>query len=267
MVLLTVTVFLSGTVFAQDTHNAIDAHEHDELEVVDVQESPEAVEKFNNLIASLEPEKARLILEDNELVSMMKRDAYWAPQVKVNRNAFRLLFTSLPVSGYPVNSYYTYNGSACTCHSFCTPSIPSSSFSKYRCYNPSASASGNCIRYNGTGAIQCKGFADYVFNQYTGADISESTKVSDYPTGFTNDSNGEEVIAEFFGRMPVGSNIRVSVRNASYNHSFIISAKSPTGITMYDCNGSSSRCQIKNTTRSWTTLVSKYDGIIYAWAA
>ncbi len=174
---------------------------------------------------------------------------------------------SLPLSNYGNGTYYTNSGSACTCHSApCTYSVPNGGVATL-CYITSTKKSGNCKRYTGTGAIQCKGFADYVFKQYTGSDVSSSSLVSGCPSSITNDSTGQTKIKDFLSKLTVGSNVRVSVRNATYNHSFIITDITDTGIILYDCNATSSACKVRTATRTWEQLASAYKGVVSAWKA
>lgn len=228
--------------------------------------SDESVEKFNAYIASLPEETAELILADEELVFTMKLDSYWEEPTETKQT--RAVTASIPLSSYPHGSFYTYNGAACTCHANCTYSLPREwTGATNRCYNTSTGASGNCKRYEATGSIQCKAFADYVYKQYTGSDISSSTQVS--VTGYSSIANtaaGADKMEDFFSALPVGSNVRVSVRNASYNHSVIISAKSSTGVTIYDANRIG-KCKVGNQTKTWEELASMYDGIVNAWEA
>jgi len=241
-------------------------HDHSENAIIandyEIQISKEAVEKMEAYLDTLDVEARQLIAEDQELVQMMQQDFYWAPQAPRTTRAS----VTLPLSGYGDGTYYTYNGSACTCHSYCTYSIPSGGTTT-RCYNTNTGSSGNCKRYTGTGSIQCKGFADYVFKQYTGSDVSSTSAVSDCPSSITNDSAGQTKIKNFLSGLTVGSNIRVKVRNASYNHSFIITKITADGITLYDCNGTSSACKVRVITRTWAQLTSAYSGVVSAWEA
>lgn len=228
--------------------------------------SAESIQKFNEYIASLSDEEAALILADEELVFNMKLDSYWnTPEISTNS----VRSVSLPLSGSPAGSYYSYNGSACDCHSHCTYSVPSSAYSAYRCYYSysGVTKSGNCVRYKPTGSIQCKGFADYVYHEYTGHDVGDSYTVSTSGySSISNDTTGANLMKSFFTSLTVGSNVRLSVRGASYNHSVIVCSTSSTGVYIYDANRTGN-CKIGYTFKTWSQLASSYSGIVKAWAA
>ena len=226
--------------------------------------SPESIQKFNEYIASLSEEEASLILADEELVFNMKLDSYWETN-NVSTNSVRAV--SLPLSNYTAGKFYSSTGKACTCHSYsCTYSIPSGA-SSTKCYITSKSKSGDCIRYAATGSIQCKAFADYVYHEYTGHDIGSSYTIS--TTGYSsisNDTAGANLMKAFFEDLDDGSNVRVSVRNKTYNHSIIVCKASSTGIYLYDANRVGT-CKVGYQYKSWSQLASMYDGIVKAWAA
>lgn len=226
--------------------------------------SAESIQKFNEYIASLSEEEAALILADEELVFNMKLDSYWNTS-EVSTNSVRSV--SLPLSSYPSGSYYSSTGKACTCHSYsCTYSVPSGN-STSKCYITSKSKSGDCIRYVATGSIQCKGFADYVYHEYTGHDVGDSYTVSTSGySSISNDTTGANLMKSFFTSLTVGSNVRLSVRGASYNHSVIVCSTSSTGVYIYDANRTGN-CKIGYTFKTWSQLASSYSGIVKAWAA
>lgn len=224
--------------------------------------SPASVQKFNEYIASLPEENARLILEDDELVFTMKLDSYWEPS-NVSTNSVRS--SSLPLAGYPAGSFYSTTGTSCDCHNTCGYAVPSGA-SPYICYRPGV-GSGKCIRYKPTGSIQCKGFADYVYYEYTGHNIGSSYTIS--TTGYSsisNDTAGANLMKAFFEDLDDGSNVRVSVRNKTYNHSIIVCNASSTGIYLYDANRVGT-CKVGYQYKSWSQLASMYDGIVKAWTA
>ena len=224
--------------------------------------SPASVQKFNEYIASLPEENARLILEDDELVFTMKLDSYWESS-NVSTNSVRS--SSLPLAGYPAGNFYSTTGSSCDCHNTCGYAVPSGA-SPYICYRPGV-GSGKCIRYKPTGSIQCKGFADYVYYEYTGHDIGSSYSVS--TTGYasiSNDAAGANKMKTFFQNLPNGSNVRVAVRDEDYNHSFIVCDASSTGICLYDANRVGT-CKVGYQFKTWSQLANMYEGIVKAWTA
>ena len=250
--LLIVTIAFAPAVYAANPFNNV------------WKSSPDSVRKFNEHIASLPEDEAALILADEELVFNMKLDSYWETN-NVSTNSVRAV--SLPLSNYTAGTYYSSTGKACTCHSYiCTYSVPSGA-STTNCYITSKSKSGDCIRYAATGSIQCKGFADYVYYEYTGHNIGSSYTIS--TTGYSSISNntaGANLMKAFFEDLANGTNVRVSVRNATYNHSIIVCNASSTGIYLYDANRVGT-CKVGYQFKSWTQLASMYDGIVNAWAA
>lgn len=226
--------------------------------------SPESIQKFNEYIASLPEEEAALILADEELVFNMKLDSYW---LEPSSTARAQSVVSLPLTSYPAGSFYSATGVACTCHSDrCTYSVPSGA-STTNCYITSRNRSGDCIRYEATGSIQCKGFADYVYYEYTGHNIGSSYTIS--TTGYSSISNstaGANLMKAFFEDLDDGSNVRVSVRNKTYNHSIIVCNASSTGIYLYDANRVGT-CKVGYQVKTWSQLANMYEGIVKAWTA
>lgn len=250
--LLIVTIAFAPTVYAANPFNNV------------WKSSPDSVRKFNEHIASLPEDEATLILADEELVFNMKLDSYWSePSSTVRAQSV----VSLPLTSYPAGSFYSATGVACTCHSYrCTYSVPSGA-SITKCYITSRNRSGDCIRYAATGSIQCKGFADYVYYEYTGHNIGSSYTIS--TTGYSsisNDTAGANLMKAFFEDLDDGSNVRVSVRNKTYNHSIIVCNASSTGIYLYDANRVGT-CKVGYQFKTWSQLASMYDGIVKAWAA
>lgn len=250
--LLIVTIAFAPSVYAANPFNNV------------WKSSPDSVRKFNEHIASLPEDEATLILADEELVFTMKLDSYWSePSSTVRAQSV----VSLPLTSYPAGSFYSATGVACTCHSYrCTYSVPSGA-SITKCYITSRNRSGDCIRYAATGSIQCKGFADYVYYEYTGHNIGSSYTIS--TTGYSsisNDTAGANLMKAFFEDLDDGSNVRVSVRNKTYNHSIIVCNASSTGIYLYDANRVGT-CKVGYQFKTWSQLASMYDGIVKAWAA
>lgn len=101
----------------------------------------------------------------------------------------------------------------------------------------------------------------------TGHNIGSSYTIS--TTGYSSISNntaGANLMKAFFEDLANGTNVRVSVRNATYNHSIIVCNASSTGIYLYDANRVGT-CKVGYQFKSWTQLASMYDGIVNAWAA
>ena len=250
--LLIVTIAFAPSVYAANPFNNV------------WKSSPDSVRKFNEHIASLPEDEAALILADEDLVFTMKLDSYW---VEPSSTARAQSVVSLPLTSYPAGSFYSATGVACTCHSYsCTHSVPAGA-STTKCYITSRNRSGDCIRYEATGSIQCKGFADYVYYEYTSHNIGSSYTIS--TTGYSSISNntaGANLMKAFFEDLDDGSNVRVSVRNKTYNHSIIVCNASSTGIYLYDANRVGT-CKVGYQFKTWSQLASMYDGIVKAWAA
>lgn len=218
----------------------------------------ESLRKFNEHIEQLrieDPEQAKLIPADEELVRYMTREAYWE-SVDGAALANAQCSVSLPLAEYPDGSYFSYNGKACTCHANCTYSIPSG-YSTSRCYNTTTSSSGNCKRYNG--GIQCAGFAYYVFKQYNGVDC-----------GSSNEKSGLSVLNDaslkfyFTSVVKVGGHARGNL-NSGYPHSIIVTNITNDGISFYQAN-TNGNCNVSVATKTWTQLANWYDEFTISWS-
>lgn len=228
--------------------------------------SLESIRKFNEYVASLPKECAQSLLEDEELVINMKLDSYWI-EPDENAASAQGLVRIFPVSQYPAGSYFTVNGKACTCHTFeYNPCRYIGSYSPDHCSNVDNGAAGNCKAYEGTTSIQCKAFADYIYNLGTTHDIGEAYSVS--PVGYTtisNDANGAAKMKAFFENLPSGTDVRLKKRSGGY-HSIITAGtdSANTGIYVYDANWTGI-CQVGYKLRTWEFLASKFSGIQGAW--
>lgn len=192
----------------------------------------ESIAEFNDYIASLDEESAALILDDSELVLSMKMTTYWHPD-NSNDGIATYANKTLPLPEYPVGSYFSYDGKACTCHDYCSWSVPTG-YSKGRCYIPSEGKSGNCIRYAYNATTQCMGFADYVFEQYNGVYRSSSNAVNQTLTSITSTSL-KNYATKYLKK---GSHFRVYL-NQTYGdgqyvpHSIVVTDVSANGISYY----------------------------------
>lgn len=226
----------------------------------------ESVAAFDAYIASLDEESVAIILSDKDLVLTMKMTNYWHPEDDSDGIA-TYANPTLPLTEYPVGSYFTYDGKACTCHSYCTYAIPSG-YSTTRCYNLHTGTSGNCIRYAPNGSIQCAGFADYVFKQYNGVNRSDSNVVDARLTSITSTS-----IKDFVNKnLKRGSHFRVYL-NQTYvwngetyytPHSIIITDITSDGISYYQANYGG-RCKVSTDYKTWDQLASWIHSYINAW--
>ncbi len=215
--------------------------------------------KFEEYMNTLNPDHAAAIRVDEELVYTMTRDAYWMPQNAPMSHAS----VSLPLTGnFAPGKFFNKNNpsSPCTCHPRCgLPPVNGGC--------KLGSGTGDCKEHNG--AIQCKGFADFVFFKYTGVNVNSSNEVSNdlVPSLVGNNSIGCIEMKEFMRPLSKGTNVRLKNRNTAYGtyHSIIILSSSPTEVTFYDCNGTSKACEIRTKTMSWTDFVNTYSGVLTAW--
>ncbi len=237
----------------------------------------ESIRKFNSYIASLDKETAKLILDDEELVASMKLDTYWMDSYD-SVEIQSIQSVTLPLESWPVGSYFTYDRKACTCHNTCSTScnlskciinkhsctydIPSG-FSALRCYNAHTNLSGNCRRYKTTGAIQCKGFADYVFKKYTGNECNDYTSIKKGLTSVT-----EASIKKYFtdNKITVGSHLRGKLKSGGTNHSIIITSISSVGISYYQTNVGGC-CLVSTGSKKWNELADWFSSISNTWKA
>lgn len=215
--------------------------------------------KFEEYMNTLAPDRAAVIRADKELVYTMTRDAYWLPQKAPMSRAS----VSLPLTGnYAPGKFFNRKNpsSQCTCHPDCGLPPVNGGCSL-------GTEAGDCKAYNG--AIQCKGFADFVFHEYAGVDISISNKVSDdlIPSVFVDSAVGRPEMLEFMRPLPKGTNVRLKNRSTQYGpyHSIIILSSSSKDITFYDCNGTNKPCEIRTKTMDWSTFIKTYSGVVDAW--
>ena len=249
--LLVVTTFLGSATYASNN--------------IPEGSSVESIQKFNDYIASLPTDYAQIILDDEELVYSMKLDSYWEEPQENSPSSlrFRPVF---PLDEYPAGSYFTYNGNVCTCHSsYANHCSYNRNYSTVRCCNTVNHSLGNCKVYTNTGSIQCKGFADYVYHHTTGHDIGSSYVINtdDY-SSIGDDETGAALMKTFLKGLKDGSNVRVSVRGKSYNHSFIVSDIRENGIYLYDANRTD-LCKVDYKFKTWEQLAGMYDGVVCAW--
>ncbi len=223
----------------------------------------ESIAEFNAYIASLDEESAALILNDSELVLSMKMTNYWHPDDD-NNGIAAYANRTLPLSEYPVGSYFSYDGKACTCHAYCDWRSHAG-YSKERCFNTHTGTSGNCIRYAYNATTQCMGFADYVFEQYNGVYRSSSNAVNQTLSSITSTS-----IKNYATKyLKKGSHFRFYL-NQTYGdgqyvpHSIVITDVSSNGISYYQANYGG-RCLVSTGYKTWDQLASWIHSITNAW--
>lgn len=149
--------------------------------------------------------------------------------------------------GYAAKEYFSENGKACTCHN---KGICLVNYSKC-----------NCIVVNA--AVQCKGFALHCQNKLFGYNEKSKSKefknIGSIDAGKVTTSNLKELIS----KSPIGSHIRTG----SSAHSMVLIAKSDSGFTIVQANGSNNNeysswpaCRIGTATYTWKSYVNSTYG-------
>ena len=163
------------------------------------------------------------------------------------------LADSLPLAEYPIGSYFSKNGKACTCHN-----------------TQDCIASGkdcNCMRFYPTGSystcevdllgVQCIGFARYCQYRLFGfIDYGDTAyryenllgkKLSAYSWTAAD-------AKKYITRAGVGGHIRIST------HSIVIMEISENGFVSYECNGktAASACRIYSRSFTWQSFYNAY---------
>lgn len=224
----------------------------------------ESIAKFNEYLLTVDQETAALILGDEQLVQSMQMTTYWDESNIEPDAAFSVTATTLPLPSWPSGSYFTFDGKECSCHKYCTYSKPdeveASKYSRTRCFDTKEGKPGNCRRYVNTGAIQCKGFADYVFKQYNGVDCSNSNAVNESLA--TVDK--ENIKAYITSYLSVGAHLRGRLSNTTIDHSIIITQITDSGISYYHANYGKD-CLVSTGTKNWEQLAEMFDWISIAW--
>lgn len=205
-------------------------------------------ESFEEFWAALSSEQKEIFLADEETLEELQESTNWAK--KETRDASSddgYNPSTLPMAAYPSGSYFTYNGSACTCHEGADCRYDYSTGT--RCYDPDTGAAGNCKRYKNS--IQCVAFGKYVYDCYTGKDINSIA--AEYMGESVSTSSKWKTFAS---NLSVGSYVR------SMGHTFIVAGIDSTGITIYDCNGQSDYpCRVRVVHKTWSNLASYYTSI------
>ena len=156
----------------------------------------------------------------------------------------------LPLTEYPVNSYFSDNGGECTHHKI----------NSNNCSFLNESAC-NCKIYHAS--IQCMGFAKYVYAKY--ANMTDSnfstlynngTEKSNYNYSFSGSATRVQSILQ---SLPTGAYVRFT-RSSGNGHSVIILSTSGSGITVYDCNWDKD-CKVGSRTESYSSLAQKFSGV------
>lgn len=161
--------------------------------------------------------------------------------------------TSLPLSTYPNQSYYTKTGFACKkvsaggCHNnshVCTYAIGTCA---------------NCKDHNG--GAQCLGFAHYIYKQIWGFDVNKDTdkNTKTYNTSTTPSARNA------LWNLPSGTHARVTGPNTN-GHSIIIANVTSDGVYIYHANGSGG-CKVEYGYLSFDQYRQEYTAITFTYDA
>lgn len=154
---------------------------------------------------------------------------------------------------FPDGSYYTKNGQACTCHSWCDWNVSYNTITKEYC---------NCRIYDNS--IQCVAFAKYIFYNARGYKWSEGETIYKNVTNITAETAKSALRFTYFG-----SYVLV-ISNNGNEHSFAVLDTTDTGIKIYDANSQRPRgngknyepCQVRMKTLTWQEFANQYRTII-----
>lgn len=146
---------------------------------------------------------------------------------------------SLPLSEYPVGSYFSNSGRACTHHG--------SGCDYY----------GSCGCKSYANSIQCMGFARYVYTKY--AHMGSWSANASHESGSRSLGSGSQAKA-FLQSLTVGSYIRLASSNNN-GHSVILMGTSSTGVTVYEANYDM-QCGVGTRTLSYATFASQYPTVV-----
>lgn len=147
---------------------------------------------------------------------------------------------------YPIGSYFTKNGGPCECHS-----LDQCLINGDNC---------NCRKY--LGAVQCFGFAKYVFYNMFGIDVgtyqggyvlSNTSELVSTPLSAAQVS--EQSVKDMLSYAKIGDFIQGKSRYSQ--HSIIIAGLTDGGIVTYECN-TDGHCGVTSRTLSYAYLASTY---------
>ncbi len=149
------------------------------------------------------------------------------------------LFASaaFPLSEYPAGSYFSNTGKTCTCHSG----------SNNPCWYTTPC---DCLVYES--AIQCVGFAKYVYQQYNGKSVSSaSSNYTSYSITLTTSN-----VRQYIMSLPVGSYINVKYKNGG-SHTMIIAKSDTSYVYLYHANWGGS-CLVNYTKMAYADFVNYF---------
>ena len=148
---------------------------------------------------------------------------------------------SLPFSEYPVGSYFSNNGRACTHHG-----------------QGCDTAYGTCGCKSFANSIQCMGFARYAFAHYVGRSTWDSTGHAKGTLSYPN----EEEVKALIQSLDAGAYLRLTSVNKDSNgnfieHSFVVLRSNSNNVTVYEANFSGP-CKVGMRTLTYKQLKDQY---------
>lgn len=165
----------------------------------------------------------------------------WVSSYSQNRGNDGL---AVVMADYPNNSYFSNTGVVCTCHNSssndCEWNIPC-----------------DCKYYDG--AIQCYGFARYVFFNTKGRSESNSQE-SGYKINVNKSLTALTAQSYLIG-LSTGTHLRVKTSSNVY-HSLSVVSKSSNGITLAQANYGGS-CKVTYRTYTWSQYVSAFPTLVF----
>ncbi len=149
---------------------------------------------------------------------------------------------TLPFNDYPVGTYFTYNGKACTCHN--RGACVANNLSGENCLRYWPSRSNRQVDLRG---VQCMGFARFCQWRLFGTHDKEAP--GDFYNAFGKKLSAgswtANTVKNTFTKVGPGGHIRTGA-----GHSLFVISVSASGFITYECNTSNKDCLIY--TRQWT---------------
>ncbi len=221
-----------GKLLLRDTYGNAYTYDENTRKLILLEDENAVDELLNSTIASVSPTSQNRLQANTNIVASTSTTAT-SPR-------------TLPLSEYPIGSYFTTTGNACTNHSYCKT---------YACTN------------------QCDGFARYVNEHYY--HVAGSTWSAPYAVAGDLESpynryqafGSTTALYQFFNQLEKGAYVRVSRRNAiedstpphtsQGSHSFVYIYHNNNGAILYEAN-LDNECGVSYGYRSFDELLSRY---------
>ena len=187
-----------------------------------------------------------------------------APETRLAING-----NTIPHPSYGGYTYFSYNSSGCSCHGTSNCSYSGPLCDCRRAYNHTGS--GN--------AIQCHGFACFIYRYIWNLNSTQAFPTSRYVSGITlnpNDTIAAQEAESFIESLNPGALIRFSKKNSSNKHTIILVAcnqTSSTGATncliVYHGNAGTgqydSKCTVMYQYMTFDYIAQRYSSIDFAY--